>query len=116
MRLRERAVLPSEAPAAENGLTSDIVPRVPVGAEAFTAPNTEEHAWHSYQPPTSEDALAKRRSNRSFAAASPSDRELERILNGNDLVDEFYLERALVAAQPIARVTVRNAAGHERRC
>jgi len=32
----------------------------------------------------------------------------------NDLVDEFYLERALLAALPVCRIGIRDATGHER--
>jgi endonuclease G, mitochondrial len=51
---------------------------------------------------------------RGGAQASP--RELERLMGTNDLVDEFYLERALLAAQPVARISIRSAAGNERGC
>jgi endonuclease G len=46
--------------------------------------------------------------------AKPTDRELERLMGANDLVDEFYLERALLAALPVCRIAIRNPAGHER--
>lgn len=44
----------------------------------------------------------------------PSPTELERLIGDNDLVDEFYLERALLAAQPVVRISIRSASGHER--
>jgi endonuclease G len=34
----------------------------------------------------------------------------------DDLVDEFYLERALIAAQPVCRISIRSPSGHERGC
>jgi len=46
--------------------------------------------------------------------AKPTDRELERLMGANDLVDEFYLERALLAALPVCRIAIRNPSGHER--
>ncbi|HEX8160632.1 MAG TPA: DNA/RNA non-specific endonuclease [Pyrinomonadaceae bacterium] len=42
--------------------------------------------------------------------------EFERLLGTNDLVDEFYLERALLAANPVCRVSIRAPSGHERGC
>lgn len=57
--------------------------------------------------------LARRRSYLAEGGATPSSTEEERLLGDNDLVDEFYLERALVAAKPVCRVIVRNAAGRE---
>ncbi len=58
--------------------------------------------------------LARRTANLAFAGARPSTTELERLLGANDLIDEFYLERALVAARPVMRITLRDAAGRER--
>src|ERR1051325_2982204 len=58
--------------------------------------------------------LIKRAANLSFAGAKPSVTELERLIGNNDLVDEFYLQRALIAASPVMRITVRDAAGRER--
>lgn len=55
---------------------------------------------------TTVDLIEKRRDHLSFAGAQPSDKELERMLNGNDLVDEFYLERALVAAKAVCRLAI----------
>ncbi|PZR73687.1 MAG: hypothetical protein DLM73_10035 [Chthoniobacterales bacterium] len=58
----------------------------------------------------------KRRSFLSEGGARPSETELERLIGTNDLVDQFYLERALVAAQPVARISIRSSLGHERGC
>ncbi len=58
--------------------------------------------------------LVKRAVNLSFAGAKPSTTELERLIGSNDLVDEFYLQRALIAAQPVMRITLRDGAGRER--
>lgn len=41
------------------------------------------------------------------ALSSPSAIEFERMFGQNDLVDDFYLERALIAAQPVGRIAVR---------
>lgn len=57
--------------------------------------------------------IEKRRANLSFAGARPSDKELERMINGDDLVDEFFLHRALIAARPVCRIAVRDPAGSE---
>lgn len=62
----------------------------------------------------SEPALARRAANLGFAGARPSTTELERLIGNNDLVDEFYLQRALVAAKPVMRITLRDPAGRER--
>jgi endonuclease G len=35
-------------------------------------------------------------------------------MGNDDLVDEFYLERALLAAQPVCRISIRSSSGHER--
>jgi endonuclease G, mitochondrial len=54
-----------------------------------------------------------RANNLSFGGVRPSEREYERVLGTNDLVDEFYLERALRAAEPVCRIVVRSASGKE---
>lgn len=59
-------------------------------------------------------SLAKRATNLTFAGAKPSSTELERLMGTNDLVDEFYLQRALFAARPVMRITLRDAASRER--
>jgi endonuclease G len=60
--------------------------------------------------------VARRVGFLSGGGARPSDRELERVMGTNDLVDEFYLERALLAAMPVCRIAIRDASGHERGC
>jgi endonuclease G len=64
--------------------------------------------------PAEDTSLAKRVENLAFAGARPSTTELERLMGNNDLVDEFYLQRAIVAARPVMRITLRDAAGRER--
>src|SRR5262245_53440752 len=59
-------------------------------------------------PQTKPISMEKRRAHLSYAGAVPSNKELERLLNGDDLVDEFYLQRALVAAKPVSRLLVCN--------
>jgi endonuclease G, mitochondrial len=44
----------------------------------------------------------------------PSETEFERAINGLDLVDEFYLHRAILAARPVCRIILRNASGSTR--
>jgi len=48
--------------------------------------------------------------------AVPSRTELERMIGVNDLVDEFYLERALLAAKPVCRILLLTASGSQRGC
>ncbi|MGY4816872.1 DNA/RNA non-specific endonuclease [Pseudomonas chlororaphis subsp. piscium] len=43
--------------------------------------------------------------------ARPSPVELERIIGTNDLVDEFYFDRALLTGMPVCRVLIRSDAG-----
>ncbi|WP_284620532.1 DNA/RNA non-specific endonuclease [Aquabacterium humicola] len=45
---------------------------------------------------------------------TPTPTEFERAIDGNDLVDGFYLERALRAADPVCRIVLRSASGSER--
>ncbi len=59
-------------------------------------------------------ALGRRVGFLNRGGAQPSGIELERILGTNDLVDEFYLERALLAAHPVCRLSIRAPSGHER--
>jgi endonuclease G len=61
-------------------------------------------------------AVARRAAFLSLGGASPSETELERLMGTDDLVDEFYLERALIAAQPVCRISIRSPSGHERGC
>ncbi len=65
-------------------------------------------------PPVDTASFAGRAANLSFGGAHPSTIELERLIGNNDLVDEFYLQRALVAAGPVMRITLRDPAGRER--
>ena len=60
--------------------------------------------------------LTRRAAMLSRGGAQPSEAEFERLLGTNDLVDEFYLERALLAAHPVCRISIREASGHERGC
>ncbi len=59
-------------------------------------------------------STAQRIADLSLAGAKPSTTELERLIGNNDLVDEFYLQRALVAARPVMRIILRDPAGRER--
>lgn len=61
-------------------------------------------------------AVARRAAFLSLGGARPSETELERLMGTDDLVDEFYLERALIAAQPVCRISIRSPSGHERGC
>src|SRR5262245_14689529 len=48
-----------------------------------------------------------------FAGARPTATEFERILLTDDLVDQPYLDRALIAARPVARLVLRDASDRE---
>src|SRR5438067_1235518 len=61
-------------------------------------------------------AIAARAGFLSRGGAQPTKVEFERLLGTNDLVDEFYLERALLSASPVCRVSIRAPSGHERGC
>ena len=61
-------------------------------------------------------ALARRAAFLSRGGAQPTKAEFERLMGTNDLVDEFYLERALIAANPVCRLSIRSPSGHERGC
>ena len=58
--------------------------------------------------------LAQRSGFFDLGGSRPSPREYERMMGSNDLVDEFYLMRALLVAQPVARLSIRAASDHER--
>lgn len=60
--------------------------------------------------------IAARSKFLSEGGTHPSDAEFERLLGTNDLVDEFFLERALLAAQPVCRISIRAPGGRERGC
>lgn len=60
--------------------------------------------------------LAARAGFLSRGGAQPTRVEFERMLGTNDLVDEFYLERSLLAALPVCRISIRAPSGHERGC
>src|SRR5437762_10196337 len=53
---------------------------------------------------TSAQHFARRTAFLSEGGARPSPTELERIMGSNDLVDEFYFDRALLAAMPVCRI------------
>lgn len=68
------------------------------------------------KPTTDPARIAKRVGFLSRGGARPTSDELERLMGSNDLVDEFYLERALLAATPVCRISIRDLTGHERGC
>lgn len=77
-------------------------------AEAFVDPPAD------VQPDLSDPEIAAaRRQHLAFGGNEPTDLERERIMGKNDLVDGFYLQRALVAAQPVCRIVLRSQAGRE---
>lgn len=64
--------------------------------------------------PNNSRKLANRSGFLSEGGASPSSAEFERIMGSNDLVDEFYFERALLAAMPVCRIVLRSPSNHAR--
>ncbi|HYV06459.1 MAG TPA: DNA/RNA non-specific endonuclease [Blastocatellia bacterium] len=62
------------------------------------------------------DAFAKRANLLGVGGAQATKVEFERLMGTNDLVDEFYLERALLSANPVCRISIRAPSGHERGC
>jgi endonuclease G, mitochondrial len=88
---------------------ASTLPVPSLAAEAMLAPSSGGPPI-----PAIDSALAKRAANLAFAGAKPSTTEFERLIGNNDLVDEFYLERALIAARPVMRITLRDSAGRER--
>jgi endonuclease G len=65
-------------------------------------------------PQLTAKAIIRRTTFLSANGNVPSPTELERIMGGNDLVDEFYLQRGLTAASPICRIVLRSPGGRER--
>lgn len=80
--------------------------------EALTR-RTFDYARHRRRN-TQPAALARRTGFLSMGGAQPTVTELERLIGNDDLVDEFYLERALLAAQPVCRISIRSSSSHER--
>lgn len=59
------------------------------------------------------DVTAKRIVSAGKTGFALSNTDLERMIGLNDLVDEFYLERGLLAAKPVMRIVLRAASGKE---
>jgi endonuclease G, mitochondrial len=96
-------------PASDSGLAFGLT----TSLEGFVQPPpTAEEA--PPPPPTFDPDFRSRVDNLTFGGAKPSTTELERLIGNNDLVDEFYLQRALVAARPVMRIVLRDEAGRER--
>lgn len=97
------------SPVGDSGLAFGITG----GLEGFTQPPPIA-APVPPSPPTFDPDFRNRVDNLTFGGAKPSTTELERLIGNNDLVDEFYLQRALVAARPVMRIVLRDNAGRER--
>jgi endonuclease G len=131
MRVREDIVRQSESRAPS---TTRVVPpkpparpgtpREPVLIEAAMpaggtkrARRREPPAARTFRIPAAPPPRvlpSARRANLSFAGAVPSKSELERAIGTNDLVDDPYLVRALVAARPVCRLVLRDPASGRR--
>jgi endonuclease G len=59
------------------------------------------------------DVSAKRIVSAGKTGFALSSTDLERMIGLNDLVDEFYLERGLLAAKPVMRIVLRASSGKE---
>lgn len=108
-RLQSVPLPPPAAPSA----TPPAPPLLP-GAEFATTPAVPATPPSGSPPgdtPTTARSIARRATYLSVGGVTPSKSEQERILGTNDLVDEFYLLRALLAAQPVARLNVRSPLG-----
>ena len=112
MIIRQQVVRASEKRATDRGTRPAAMPAA--GSERLASAGTPALKLEpALAPRVSNAELSQRRANLSFAGASPSPTEFERTIGTNDLVDEFYLERALAAAKPVCRVIVRNEASRE---
>src|SRR5690606_15015192 len=98
MRLPRDILKESEARGADIRRPPSIAPL------QQRVPSAEARSGDSRTPPTGAAIRPDRDRARhlEFGGARPTDTELERIIgDSNDLVDEFYLERALLAARPV---------------
>jgi endonuclease G len=116
MRLPREIVTSSERRVRLERLGAQAVRQRASGeAEAVRAPLGAGVKRLEVDPPQlSSEALRNKASALRSFGLEPSTTELERMIGTNDLVDEFYLERALLAARPVCRLVARNASGHER--
>ncbi len=95
-------------PASEmESVSFGLVAAAPTERKMISAPSP-------VSPSSVNTDLVNRLANLGFGGAKPSTTELERLIGNNDLVDEFYLQRALAAARPIMRVVLRDHTGRER--
>lgn len=85
---------------------------LPAGLLERRSPGYARGAGQPVQPAD----ISNRQDFLSFGDVQPSPVEYERLLGTNDLVDEFYLERALLSAHPVCRISLREGSGHERGC
>ncbi len=111
MKLKPDIVKASEARGA-------LVRRPPAAPAPSTASRPASGATRAGRKPPRAGASIRTDTARvrhlEFGGARPSATELERIIGEtNDLVDEFYLERALLSARPVCRLILRDAGGRE---
>ena len=62
------------------------------------------------------ERIAQKSKMMAIGGTRPSRTEYERMMGTNDLVDEFFLVRALLVARPVARLSIRSDSGGERGC
>lgn len=86
--------------------------KLPRGALSRGVLDFAKHRRRETQP----TVLARRTAFLGLGGAQPTPTEFERLIGTDDLVDEFYLERALLAAHPVCRISIRSSSDHERGC
>lgn len=102
--------LPPPAPPSAAPSAAPLAPGAEF-ASSTSGSTSSSPANASTATPTTVRSIARRAAYLSVGGVTPSKSEQERILGTNDLVDEFYLLRALLAAQPVARLNVRSPQG-----
>ncbi len=115
MRLPKDVLKASEARGAGIRRPPTIAPPIPRVPQGRPAQESGTRAGRKPPPAGASIRVDRDRARHlEFGGAHPTDTELERIIGDtNDLVDEFYLERALVAARPVCRVIVRDRSARE---
>ena len=83
------------------------------GVESGIAGKAATATRDAPKPQLGSRAIIRRATFLSANGNVPSPTELERIMGENDLVDEFYLQRGLIAANPVCRIVLRSAGGRE---
>jgi endonuclease G, mitochondrial len=102
-------------------MNATSLPRIPLPDDLKSSPRARnQNPTLDFIPEqsrtTDPDKIARRTKMVSGGGAQPSSIEFERLMGTNDLVDEFFLERALLSAHPVCRISLRHDDGHEFGC